>query len=421
MSGDAGDGRLVRNLNALLEVSKGMAAAIDLDSVLAIIQSHASAVMEAERGSIFVHDEKTGTLWNRSSEGLATGKARVPVGTGIAGHVAKTGEMLNVPDAYKDARFSPETDRETDFRTRSILCAPLLAHGGKLLGVIQVLNKRGGGVFTRDDEALMAAFASHAAIALDRAQLVDARIEKERIEEGLRRAHDIQMAMLPRQLPARPELELMAAMRPARSVGGDLYDFFVEKDRLWFLVGDVSGKGVGAALFMARAKTLLHFIAHEERSPAVVLARVNAELSRDNESTMFVTASAGFLDLATGRLAAASAGHPPPYHLSRDGGVTPLEVPGGFPLGLAPGDYPVLDLTLQPGDSLYLYSDGVTEAFDARDEEFGAERLEACLRAAAGATAAALVEASLSAVRSFAGEHPQSDDITAMSLRYLGR
>jgi sigma-B regulation protein RsbU (phosphoserine phosphatase) len=218
--------------------------------------------MEAERGSIFVHDERTGTLWNRSSEGLASGKARVAVGTGIAGYVARTREMLNVPDAYADTRFSRDTDRETDFRTRSTV-QPLLAHGGKLLGVIQVLNKKDGGVFTRDDEALMAAFASHAALALDRAQLVDARIEKERIEEGLRRAHDIQMAMLPRQLPARPELELMAAMTPARSVGGDLYDFFVEGDRLWYLVGDVSGKGVGAALFMARAKTLLHFIARE--------------------------------------------------------------------------------------------------------------------------------------------------------------
>jgi phosphoserine phosphatase RsbU/P len=329
--------------------------------------------------------------------------------------------MLNVADAYRDARFSPDTDRETEFRTRSILCAPLLAHGGKLLGVIQVLNKAGGGVFTREDEALMAAFASHAAIALDRAQLVDARIEKERIEEGLRRAHDIQMAMLPRQLPARPELELMAAMTPARSVGGDLYDFFVEGDRLWFLVGDVSGKGVGAALFMARAKTLLHFIAREERSPAVVLFRVNAELSRDNERTMFVTASAGFLDLATGRLAAANAGHPPPYHLDSNGGVTPLEVSGGFPLGLALGDYPVRDLTLERGDALYLYSDGVTEAFDARDEEFGAERLEACLRKAAGTTAAGLVEASLAAVRRFVGDHPPSDDVTALSLRYLGR
>jgi len=416
-----GDGRLVRNLNALLEVSKGMAAAIDLDSVLAIIQSHASAVMEAERGSIFVHDERTGTLWNRPSEGLASGRARVAVGTGIAGHVAKTGEMLNVPNAYEDARFSPETDRETDFRTRSILCAPLLAHGGKLLGVIQVLNKKGGGVFTRDDEALMAAFAAHAAIALDRAQLVDSRIEKERIEEGLRRAHAIQMAMLPRQLPARPELELMAAMTPARSVGGDLYDFFVEGDRLWFLVGDVSGKGVGAALFMARAKTLLHFIAREERSPAVVLARVNAELSRENESTMFVTVSAGYLDLATGRLAAANAGHPPPYHLDGRGAVRPLEVPGGFPLGLGDCEYPVRDLTLERGDALYLYSDGVTEAFDAEDEEFGAERLEACLRDSSGASAAALVEASLAAVRRFVGDHPQSDDVTAMSLRYLGR
>jgi serine phosphatase RsbU (regulator of sigma subunit) len=422
-----GDGRLVRNLNSLLEVSKAMAAAVDLDSVLAVIRSRATEVMEAERGSIFVHDERTGTLWNRASEGLASGRARVAVGTGIAGHVAQTGELLNVPDAYRDPRFSPETDRQTDFRTRSILCAPLIGHSGKLLGVIQVLNKSGGGVFTRDDEALLQAFASHAGIALDRAQLVEAQLEKQRIEQGLRLAHDIQMAMLPRRFPERPELELVAETRPARSVGGDLYDYFVDGDRLWFLVGDVSGKGVAAALFMAVAKTLFRASAPGASSPAAVFARVSGELGRDNEAGMFVTAAGGWLELASGRVVATNAGHPPPYHLGTDGSLTQVTIPPGLPLGMSLGahregalDYPAVEFSLRPGEGLYLYSDGVTEAFDARDEEFGAPRLEAYLRGAAGASAAALAHDSLAAVARFVGDHPPSDDITVMAVRYLG-
>jgi sigma-B regulation protein RsbU (phosphoserine phosphatase) len=385
--------------------------------------------MEAERGSIFVLDERSGTLWNRTSGGLASGRARVAVGSGIAGHVARTGEVLNVPDAYLDERFNPETDRQTDFRTRSILCAPLVGHSGKLLGVIQVLNKAGGGVFTRDDEALIEAFASHAGLALDRAQLVESLLEKQRIEEGLRRAHDIQMAMLPRRFPERRELELAAELRPARSVGGDLYDILVDGDRLWFLVGDVSGKGVPAALFMAVAKTLFHAGAQGASSPAAVFARVHRELCRENETSLYVTACAGCLDLASGRVVTANAGHPPPYHIGRDGAVTAVAIPPSMPLGMrlgepedaAVGDYATAELSLRPGEGLYLYTDGVTEAFNARDEEFGAERLEASLRQSAGETASGMVRGSLAAVQQFVGEHPASDDITAMGIRYLGR
>ncbi len=418
----AGDARLVRNLSSLLEVSKAMAAAIDLDSLLAVIQSKATEVMEAERGSIFVHDEGTGTLWNRSSGGVAPGRVRVAVGTGIAGHVAKTGELLNVPDAYADPRFNPEFDRQTGFRTRSLLCAPLLGHGGTLLGVIQVLNKAGGGAFTRDDEALLEAFASHAALALDRARLVDAFVEKQRFEEGLRLAREIQMSMLPRGFPALLEAELAAEVRPARSVGGDFYDFLVDGDRLWFLVGDVSGKGVAAALFMAVAKTLFRAGIPGEPSPRTVFSQVNRELCRDNDGAMFVTAFAGCLDLGTGAVATSNAGHHPPYRLGRDGAVTKAVVPSGPPLGVsAGGEYPGGRLRLEPGEGLYLYTDGVTEAVNEQGEQFSASRLEACLRGASGAGAGDLVRGSLAALQEFVGASPAFDDIAVMALRYLGR
>ena len=420
--GDAAEyARLVRHLDSLLEVSKAMASAIDLDSLLGVIQSEATQVMDAERGTIFIHDEGTGTLWNRVSGGLAPGLVRVAVGTGIAGHVAKDGRVLNVPDAYGDSRFNPEVDRQTSFRTRSILCAPIFGHGRRLLGVIQVLNKAGGGVFTRDDEVLMEAFASHAALALDRARLVEAFVEKQRIEEGLRLARDIQRAMLPRRFPAQREFELMAEVRPARSVGGDFYDFFVDRDRLWFLVGDVSGKGMAAALFMAVAKTLFHAGVQGESSPSAVFAKVNRELCRDNDDAMFVTVFAGCLDLRTGEVVAGNAGHHPPYRLGREGAVTKVAGPSGVPLGVRDGDeYMGGTLRLEPGEGLYLYTDGITEALNERGEQFSDSRLEAYLRGASGATAAEVVRGSLAVVQDFVGGSPPFDDITVMSLRYLG-
>ena len=405
--------RLVRNLDSLLEVSKAMAAAIDLDPLLGIIQSKATEVMEAERGSIFILDEGAGTLWNRVSGGLAPGVVRVAVGTGIAGHVAKSGRPLNIPDAYADPRFNPEFDRQTGFRTRSVLCAPLFGHGGTLLGVIQVLNKAGGGAFTRDDEVLLEAFAAHAALALDRARLVEAFVEKERIEEGLR---------LPRAFPALPEAELSAEVRPARSVGGDLYDFLVDGDRLWFLIGDVSGKGVAAALFMAVTRTLFHASIPGESSPAAVFSRVNRELCRDNDGAMFVTAFAGCLDLGNAAVATANAGHHPPYRLPGAGMVTRLAVPTGPPLGVRAGQaYPEGALRLERGEALYLYTDGVTEALNDHGEQFSASRLEACLRDASSAGAAELVRGSLAAVQGFVGASLASDDIAVMALRYRGR
>jgi serine phosphatase RsbU (regulator of sigma subunit) len=375
--------------------------------------------MEAERSSIFIHDEASGTLWNRVSGTLARGQVRIPLGTGIVGHVGRTGQPLNVPDAYVDPRFNPEVDKETGFRTHSILAAPLTGHSGKLIGVVQVLNKRGRRAFDGDDEELLLAFASHAALALDRARLIEAFVEKQRIEEGLRLAHEIQMSMLPGHFPTERGLELAAELRPARSVGGDLYDALVQGDRLWFLVGDVAGKGVASALFMAVAQTLFRASVQGEPPLPVVLSRMNRALCRNNERAMFVTLFAGCLDLLTGELLTGNAGHNPPYHLKRDGSLTPLSEPRGVPLGLIEAyEYPMGYSRLEPGDGLFLYTDGVTEALDHSDEQFSQERLESWLGEAGAASATELVEGVLAAVGTFVGSTAPSDDVTVMAIRY---
>ncbi len=248
-----------------------------------------------------------------------------------------------------------------------------------------------------------------------------------RMEEELESARQLQMNMVPTIFPEptkkRP-VELFAMMEPAREVGGDLYDFFENDDgTLCFLIGDVSGKGVPAALFMARTKNLVRLITRLARDidggmlgPAEILGLVNRELCQDNASMMFVTLFLGMLDAQTGDLRFTNAGHNPPYRLNGHD-VTPITGSKGHPLGTRHNSaYETGHLTLTPGDALYLYTDGVTEAANNKDDLFTEERLEAILRETAGHPND-MIRAVAAAVRAFVEGAPQSDDITALALR----
>lgn len=228
------------------------------------------------------------------------------------------------------------------------------------------------------------------------------------------------MAMLSREFPRRPEFDLAATLKSARAVGGDLYDFYADDKRLWLLVGDVSGKGFPAALLMAVTKTLFRGLVQVEAAPSAVLTAMNRELSRDNESGMFVTAFAACLDLASGEVAFSNAGHNRPYVLGTAGPPRRVGEAAGTALGVVPGyEYPAGRLRLAAGEGLYVYTDGVTEASAGDRAQFSETRLEACLTGLAGASAQRIVEASLEAVRAFSGETPQSDDIAILAVRYL--
>jgi sigma-B regulation protein RsbU (phosphoserine phosphatase) len=238
-------------------------------------------------------------------------------------------------------------------------------------------------------------------------------------------AADIQQSILPRSFPAFPErrdFDLYASMIPAREVGGDFYDFFlVDPDRLGLLIADVSGKGIPAALFMAVSRTLLKAHALEGLPPGECLERVNKRLCLDNGSEMFVTVFYAVLDTRTGAVEYGNAGHNPPYVLRRGGAVEPLERTGDMVLGaIEAAPYHAKSARLEPGDTLLLYTDGVTEAMDVADALFGDERLSAYLGGANGVEARTLIDGLVEAVRAFAGDTPQSDDLTALAVRYLG-
>jgi phosphoserine phosphatase RsbU/P len=416
--------RQARNLNALLRVSKALATEIRLDDLLQVIVEEAAEVLDADRATLFLYDESRNELWSKTTQRLEIKEIRVPLGVGIAGTVAKTRTPINIPDTYADARFNPDFDKETGYRTRSILCMPLIGNGDRLIGVIQVLNKKDQEVFNDADESLLGGLSAHITVALERARLIEAYVEKERMEEALKLAHDIQMSMLPKifpPFPERQEFDIFAAIAPAKEVGGDLYDFFfIDNDHLCFAVGDVSGKGVPASLFMAVTKTLFRSTASNGGTPGEILARLNAEICRDNESCMFVTLFCGILNIRTGQVDYSNGGHNVPYYLHHDG-VSPLENLGGRALGLVEqSPYASGRMVLRPGEALLLYTDGVTEAMDSSETLYSDQRLAQFLGTNRGSAPRQIIGDLIGDVRQFAGGAAQSDDITVLALLYFG-
>ena len=248
---------------------------------------------------------------------------------------------------------------------------------------------------------------------------------KERIESELKIAHAIQRSFLPKRFPPFPEhreFEIYAELQAAKEVGGDLYDYFLQNQHLlFFSIGDVSGKGVPAALFMAVTKTLVKGVAEQHLSLSHVLKKVNHELYVDNEQLMFVSLCCGVLDFRNGQVHYTSAGHLPPLHLRRSRGADWVDLPKGSLLGIneAPA-YQTRTLQLQPMETLLLYTDGVTEAMNSRQELFGEERLRTLVDGQTAVAPKDLVQSLFGAVRDFAGAEEQSDDITVLALQYRG-
>jgi serine phosphatase RsbU (regulator of sigma subunit)/anti-sigma regulatory factor (Ser/Thr protein kinase) len=248
---------------------------------------------------------------------------------------------------------------------------------------------------------------------------------KERIQSELRIARDIQVGMLPRVFPPFPdraEFEIFATMEPAKEVGGDFYDFFfVDNKHLCVVIGDVSGKGVPAALFMAICKTLLKAEALRGLSPGEILGRVNRTLLPDNETMMFVTVFLLILNVETGEVRYSNGGHPPPLVSAGPDRFEILAGPTGTVLGAVDGcSYPTATRKLMPGDGILLYTDGMSEAMNVNQELFSEARLKNCFGEGGGMGAADLVRHMRAAVQAFAGATPPSDDITMVALAFKG-
>ncbi len=406
-------------LMVLLEIGRRLASNMELDSLLDLIIKYATKVMEADRSSLFLVDKNTDELWSKIAQGAD--EIRFPVGKGIAGHVAKTGEIINIPDAYSDPRFNPEVDKKTGYRTKTILCVPLKNNDGEIVGVIQVLNKKGkaDAVFETEDEEILLALAGQAGVAITNAIYHKEVLAKQKLERDLHIARTVQESFLPSAPPKVSGYQFEAYYKAAQEVGGDFYDFIpLSEDQVGLIMGDVSGKGVPAALFMARLMSDFRFISLTEEEPKDILAKVNGLLAARSQQGMFVTLGFVILDTLKKRITFSSAGHLPPVLVKADGSVHRLEVEKGIPLGIAGGrEFSQDAVPFEGGDSLLLYTDGLMEARNAAGEEFGLEKIEKIVSGKADSTAKQIKSNMLKEINSFVTDTPQHDDLTFILVK----
>lgn len=405
-----------RRFSNLLKINEALTAETNFEVLLRLIVEQSSALLDAERATLYLVDEARGELWSRIAQGSK--EIRLPMGRGIAGYVATNGLSLNIPDAYSDPRFDRSVDQYNGFRTRNILTVPMRDRNSKLIGVLQVINKREDeGPFTTDDEELLVALSSTAAIAIQNARLIEEVAEKQRMQRDLEIAGEIQRSLLPQAMPEIEGLELYAMCRASKEMSGDYYNVMEFGDRkVGLMVADVCGKSVPAAFLMALAHNTVRMAMHRGQAPREVLRGANHWLY-EQVGDRFVAVTYLLFDKAKRRLTVSNAGQPTYPIIVRDGKCLTIEV-SGIPLGIEEDvEYQQASRQIQSGDLILIYTDGVVEAYNAEKEIFGFDRLHALAARCGTFSAQAVVEQIAAAVDEFSGGVDQSDDITILALK----
>ncbi|MGH9316696.1 MAG: PP2C family protein-serine/threonine phosphatase [Thermoanaerobaculia bacterium] len=397
-------------LESLYDLGLSLGGQLDLATLGDEVLFRSISLTDARAGTLVLLHDDGSVLLERSLGGELIGRERVaswelPEGEAVINNHAATAPTAGI-------RLS----------SGEKCLAVAISVPGRRLGVLAVADKesRDGGVldFTPTDARLLSLFAAQAAAAIETARLHREAIEKERIERELELAAAIQREILPRSLPEVPGVELAAGNLPTRHVGGDYYDFFpLSRGRLAFLVADVSGKGVPAALLVSTVHAAVHLQIDEAKTIADLVARIDRHLQRYAATRKFLTLFFGLLEPDSGLLHYVSAGHNPALLVRRSGEIARL-ASTGVPVGMLPNStWREETVVLERGDLFCVYTDGVTEAGNESEEEFGLERLSALLASAGGRPAQELCDSVFARVAEFASGMPQYDDQTLLLLR----
>ncbi len=426
MSKAAGVTRLeqkIKRLSSLIEVNALISSSLNLDQILENVMTISKQVMNADASSLMLIDEKTNELVYEVALGSVGEKLkqefRLKMGQGIAGTVAEEGKPLLLEDVYTHPKFYRGHDDATGYRTKSMMTVPLKV-GERITGVAQVINRLDGGVFDADDLELFIALCSLAAIAIENAKMHQSLMEKQRLVRDMEFARTVQESFLPQQAPEIMNYRFSAHYTPAQEVGGDFYDFIhLGSQRTGIVIGDVSGKGVPAALYMAKLGSDLKTLAFTEKDPATALQKLNDLLAERSRRGMFATILYLELDSGNGTMTLSNAGHLPPLVKKKDGTVNKISGAGGAPLGILRGmQFGEEKMAIHPGDTVILYTDGIIEALNTRDELYGYRRFEELIRKSPSAPDA-LKTAIIDDVNRFTGLCQQHDDMTLVCFGAL--
>jgi sigma-B regulation protein RsbU (phosphoserine phosphatase) len=407
----------VIELSTIVEATKRLNSTLDLAELLNIILQLTTRHTGAERGTVFLVDRERGEIWSLVGLGLDQHEIRLPINRGIAGWVAEHGETVNLEDAYADPRFESEVDIRLGFRTKSLLCLPIRSKSGEPIGVLQLLNKKSG-PFTHADENLLRAISDHVALALENAQLHRDLLHKQRMERDLALARSIQLGLLPERPPLLEGFEIGVAHRPSLEVGGDYYDFIaLAPDTILTVVADVEGKGVGSAMVMANLQATLHALLAHLHSLERLVESLNDMMLADTRGQKFMTMFVGLLDQPRRTLHYVNAGHVQPAVVRVNGDVEYL-TEGGMVVGLFAGvRYERGHVKLHPGDVVVFCTDGITEANNSSEEEFGTQRLVDLVTRERHLPAQDIVQAVMTTVDTFSRGGTHEDDRVILILK----
>src|SRR5205823_7102792 len=411
--------KTITQLSLLFEATRLLNSTLDLSELLELILKIARTEVKADRGSVFLVDRRAEELWSIVASGLDHQEIRVPFGRGVAGMVGQTGQPINVEDAYSLPYFDPGYDKKFGYTTRSLMCLPIRHHDGQIVGVIQLLNKQGASKFTGDDEEFLTKLSGHMAMALENARLHREIVEKQRLEKEMALARQIQRSLLPEAPPIVPGYEISVLNEPCFEVGGDYYDFLNLGPRTPRLViADVEGKGASSPLVMSNLQATLRALVMHLHSLEVLALSLNEMIYNDTKSEKFLSIFLGLVDTRRSGLHYINAGHVPPILISGATGEYKLLEEGGTVIGLFPrAEYTRGAAGLAPGDILVCCTDGILEAMDLKEEEYGNDRLAACVSKHRSKSAQMIVESVLADVNEYSRGGAHIDDKVLMVMK----
>jgi sigma-B regulation protein RsbU (phosphoserine phosphatase) len=402
--------------SVIFDYAGKIGAAQDLDALLALNAAMARDLVGADRCSIWLVDTNNRRLWTKIAHG--TQELRIPIGQGLVGACIERNEAILVNDTSRDERFLKSVDVASGYLTKSVLALPLRGMDGKPMGALQVLNKPSG--FTAEDVELLGLCATYSSSTLEAQRLRREAEVAQLLLQEMELARDVQQHLLPHGQPPIPGLEYAGYCRSAELVGGDYYDFLPMPDGgLVFTLGDVSGKGIAAAVMMASIQaTLRAQVVRAPDSIAALIGELNRAAYSFSTPEKYSTLFCGSIDVRTRELTYVNAGQVCPMLLRFCDGRVERLAGGGLPVGLLDGsEYEQGEVQLQPGDTVLCFSDGISEAINAKREMWNESEVEKIVRTCGNLTAQQMIDVLMEATDRFIGKAKQSDDMTAVAIR----
>jgi sigma-B regulation protein RsbU (phosphoserine phosphatase) len=411
----------VEELSIINDISTAINSTLSLEKIIELIVQKCIKHLKVEQGTVTLlenggMDNQFRTIMRQADQ--SSGYMPFHLDTQITGWMLKNKKPLIIDDLDGDDRFRTLESEENPIRT--LLSVPLILKG-RILGSLNVFNKRGGQKFSETDKRLLCIISTQSAQVIENARLYEEEQSLMRIQEEMKIAYNIQMGLLPKGAPMIDGFDVAGKSIPAKSVGGDYFDLIRLGDgRLFFCLGDISGKGMPAALLMSNMLATLRGQNLDITTPGSILNHSNEHMFRNTDPERFSTLFLGILDPGSAVLTYSNAGHNLPFIIRRSGATERLET-GNIVLGaIDKVIYTEDSASLDPGDTLLVFSDGISEAINPDEEEFGEDPLPGLVLANMDASAMSLIDTIISKVVSHAGKAPQRDDMTMVVIRRIG-